>query len=230
MQPTSLDILFQERHTIASKYITGCGIEIGALHTPLQLSATATVRYLDRMDVDQLRQQYPELEAYQLVPVDIVDDGETLGTLPDAGEDFVIASHFLEHCQNPILAIENMLRVIKPGGILFLVAPDKRHTFDKDRPVTPYTHLIHDYTRGPEWSRRAHYEEWVRLIGQVSDEQEIVKQAEELMAVNYSIHFHVWTPVEIHELFLYLQKRYLFETELIMRNVNEIICVIRKSS
>ena len=101
--------------------------------------------------------------------VDIVDDGERLETIGDLTQDFVIANHFIEHSQNPIGAIENMLRVLKHGGILYLAVPDKRYTFDIDRPVTTIEHLLQDYEQGPQWSKRQHFEEWSRFIDKIVD-------------------------------------------------------------
>jgi predicted SAM-dependent methyltransferase len=69
------------------------------------------------MSASQLKQTYPELGDYGLVEVDIVDDGENLSSVLDASVDFIIANHMIEHCQNPIFAIENWLRVLKLGGI-----------------------------------------------------------------------------------------------------------------
>lgn len=34
--------------------------------------------------------------------------------------DFVIANHFLEHSEDPILTIKNMLRIVRPDGIIYL--------------------------------------------------------------------------------------------------------------
>ena len=62
--------------------------------------------------------------------MDVIDNGETLQTLPDARQDFVVANHFLEHCQDPIGTIVNHFRVLKPGGVLFMAVPDKRWSFD----------------------------------------------------------------------------------------------------
>ena len=62
---------------------------------------------------------------------------ESLATIPDGSQDFVIADHFIEHCQDPISALTIHFRVLKTGGILYMAVPDKRFTFDKDRPVTP---------------------------------------------------------------------------------------------
>jgi len=221
--------IFGERNDIIKLYIKmGDGIEIGALHNPVQVPCGVTVRYVDRLNVEQLRQQYPELNTKPLVKIDILADGERLETIEDTSQDFVIANHFLEHCQNPILAIENMLRVIKSGGILFLAIPDKRYTFDIDRPVTPYEHLVEDYVAGSEMSQREHFEDWARLVNKLTDTLEIEKQVTNLMRINYSIHFHVWTETEMIELLLKLKRKYAFEVELIYRNSAEMIIVLRK--
>ena len=73
----------------------------------------------------------------------MIDDGETLATVPDSPRDFVIANHFIEHTEDPIAhAAATTLRVLRPGGVLYMAVPDKRFTFDVDRPVTPLEHLV----------------------------------------------------------------------------------------
>ncbi|MBW8051172.1 MAG: methyltransferase domain-containing protein [Cytophagales bacterium] len=140
-----------DRESIANLYLTGNGIEIGALHLPLKVPPSASVKYVDILPKSELEKHYPELlKDYELVEVDIVDDGEYLIKIQNSSLNFVIACHFLEHCQNPIAAVENFLRVLKPGGILYLAVPDKRYTFDKDRPITSFEHLLKDYEEGPE--------------------------------------------------------------------------------
>ena len=220
---------WEERSRLAEPYLKGKGLEIGALHNPLKLPPGVQVQYLDRMTLEQLRAEYPELRSEKLVTVDIVDDGEKLAKVQNATQDFVIANHFLEHCQNPILAIENMFRAIKAGGILFLAVPDKRYTFDVNRPLTPYSHLLRDYNEGPEWSRRMHFEEWVRFVEKNQDEEAINKRTGELMKTDYSIHYHVWTQTELIELFLNLKPRMGFDFELISKNGAEVVMVLRKA-
>ena len=219
-----------DRDAIARAYIRGTGIEIGALHNPLRVPASANVRYVDRMPVSELREHYPELAAEKLVDVDVVDDGERLATLASETQDFVIANHFLEHCQNPLLALENMLRVLKHGGVLYLAVPDKRFTFDADRPVTPLEHLRRDYEEGPEWSRRQHFEEWVQLVNRVSDPERASEETERLVEQNYSIHFHVWTPLRFVELLLYCRRELglPLELEAMQQNGIEFIVVLAK--
>lgn len=218
------------RRQIASRYLSGSGIEIGALHSPLEVPANAIVQYVDRMTVADLRKQYRELAEYELVEVDIIDDGETLPSIADASVDFIIANHMIEHCQNPIGTIEHHLRVLKPGGILYMAVPDKRYTFDRDRPVTSLEHLIQD-AKGPEWSMRSHFEEWNRLVNKVPEEQ-VATSTQHLIDINYSIHFHVWTQVEFLELLLYCRNKLssTFEIELLQKNGIEFITILRRMS
>src|SRR5215210_513324 len=101
------------------RYLRGSGLEIGALHMPLRVARGVRVRYVDRLDVDGLRMHYPELAEHDLVDVDIVADGESLGSVADGSQDFVIANHFLEHTQNPIATVESHLRVLRPDGVIY---------------------------------------------------------------------------------------------------------------
>jgi SAM-dependent methyltransferase len=100
------------------------------------------------MHAQELREHYPELNGLPLEEVDILDDGERLGTISDGSLDFVIANHFLEHCKDPLLTLSYFARVLRPGGIVYLAVPDKRHTFDVDRPVTSLDNLFRDHTEG----------------------------------------------------------------------------------
>ncbi len=217
------------RRYVSRLYIEGSGIEIGALHAPLEVLPPARVRYVDRMSAADLRTQYPELNAYALVEADIIDDGEHLETIADGSQDFVISSHFLEHCQDTIGAVKTMLRVLKPGGIAYCAVPDKRQTFDRNRPVTSFEHLVRDHVEGPAWSRERHFEEWVTLGEDVNTRGKTVR---ELMEMDYSIHYHVWTHGGLLELFAKLQEQIGldFEIEAVVRNWIEVIFVLRKNA
>lgn len=217
------------RREIASHYLSGHGIEIGALHSPLEIPTNAKVRYVDRMPVDELRKQYPELAECELVEINIIDDGENLLSVADSSVDFVIANHMIEHCQNPIGTIKQHFRVLKPGGILYMAVPDMRYTFDCDRPITSLEHLKRDYTDGPTWSMNSHFEEWSRLVNKVPEYQ-VATSVKHLININYSIHFHVWTQVEFLELLLFCRNQYFtFEIELLQKNGIEFIAIMRKT-
>jgi SAM-dependent methyltransferase len=217
------------RKRIANRYLSGDGIEIGALHNPLPVPRSARVRYVDRLPVSELRAHYPELDYEPLVPVDIVDDGERLATIPDSSLDFVVANHFLEHTQDPVGTLLNAFRVLRPAGVLYLAVPDKRYTFDRDRAVTPLDHLLRDFQEGPEISRRDHFEEWARLVEGVP-EDDVGRRAEQLMEQDYGIHYHVWTRREMLELLTAVRDRFDldFDVELIKPIKHEVVLVLRK--
>ncbi len=189
-----------DREALAAHYLRGAGLEIGALHNPLRVPRGVHVRYVDRMTREDLRTHYPELANRALVHVDIVDDGERLTSVQDASQDFVIANHFFEHCEDPLRTLTHLLRVLRPGGVLFMCVPDKRFTFDATRSVTPFAHIARDYAEGPAWSRAAHFLEWVTHVEHVADPVAAGARAQQLMAQGYSIHYHVWTLEDLMDL------------------------------
>jgi SAM-dependent methyltransferase len=221
--------LFDVRDFIAGLYVQGAGLEIGALHSPIRVGPAATVRYVDRLPVADLRRLYPELDAHTLVEPDVIDNGERLDTIDDASQDFVIGNHFLEHCEDPIGALMTMLRVLKPGGVIYMAVPDKRFTFDHRRPITTLDHLVRDHEEGPAWSRRGHFEEWVTLGEDISTQGMTV---EHLLEIDYSIHFHVWTQFELAEFFAFVKRQYdlPFTIELLYMNLVEVIFILRKDA
>jgi SAM-dependent methyltransferase len=226
-------VYFDARRELASRYLFGQGLEIGALHQPLTMPAGVTVRYVDRKSIGDLRAEYPELEDWNFTEVDVLDDGELLSTIADESQDFIVANHFLEHCENPIGTMLNHLGKLRPGGILFYAVPDKRFTFDFRRPVTPLEHMIADAEYGPEHSRREHYDEWVRLVdvkpGETDDQANV--RARELERIADSIHMHVWTQAEFLQLIVATRERCDrgFEIEAAARQQIEFMVVLRKN-
>ena len=217
------------RRTLSDAYLTGDGIEVGALHQPLWTPPAARVRYVDRYDVDGLRAHYPELREFDLVTVDVIDDGERLDRFADDSLDFVICNHMLEHCENPLGTIRSHLRRVRPGGVLYYAVPDKRRTFDVGRDVTPFDHLVDDDRHGPDRSRHAHYREWSLLVNHLPA-ADAEAEAERLDRMNYSIHFHVWDDTAFRQ-FVRQAQLYLgnaFSVEAIVQNQFEAIAVLRK--
>jgi predicted SAM-dependent methyltransferase len=227
---TTSDRPMRNRKLVAATVLRGKGIEVGALHEPLVVPPWIAVRYVDRLSVAELRAHYPELDALPLVEPDIIDNGEALPTVPDRSEDFLIANHFIEHCEDPIGALTNFCRVVRPGGTIYLAVPDKRHTFDKTRALTPFEHLVRDHEEGPDWSRRDHYHEVVTVTESVAEEERIRARLDDLMGKRYSIHFHVWTHTSFLVFLCATAERYQlpFEIELAMRNGMESIFVLRR--
>lgn len=222
--------MLQRRRALSNKYLTGQGIEVGALHYPLEVSEKVSVRYIDRLSNEELRPLYPELSEFSLVPVDIIDDGEKLSRIEDESLDFIIANHMLEHCENPLGTIRNHLRKIRSAGILYYAIPDQRYGFDLNRPLTSFTHCVQDDRRGPEASRQDHFHEWSRLVNKKTSPEDVHAEARRLMELNYSIHFHVWNSMTFNE-FLLETQAYLKRTFRVIhfeQNDTEIIAVLKK--
>jgi len=215
------------RQELLHKYIKGSGIEIGALHNPSAVPTDIKVKYIDRLPVSELRRQYPELADKPLVQVDIIDDGERLTSVANSSQDFIIANHFLEHCQDPIGTLKTFHRVLVIGGIAFIAVPDKLHSFDINRPITPLWHLRLDHAIGPWLSRKTHFKEWAVLVNR-APKSEAEKQSKKLMEGAYSIHFHVWDEPAIKKFFEYICTKVGFKLEIIQRNDTEIIVILLK--
>jgi SAM-dependent methyltransferase len=182
------------RDDLAQRYLHGEGIEIGALNIPQRVPPDVRVRYVDHASGAELRQIYAHelaLHNWPLVEPDVVDDGERLTKFADASLDFVIANHMLEHAEDPVETLHHFLRVLRPGGILFLTLPDARHTFDGRRPRTTIEHLLRDHREGPEVSRSEHYEQWARIVESVPEDR-IAERVERFRAEATRNHFHVW--------------------------------------
>ena len=225
------EAMLARRRAVSQRFLAGDGIEIGALHHPLWVDPErARVRYVDRFTVPVLRQHYPELSAYELAPVDVVDDGERLATFGDGSLDFIIGNHMLEHCENPLGTMRAHLSKVRPGGIVYYAVPDKRFSFDLDRPLTPWEHLERDDREGPAESRRGHFEDWARLVNKHERPEDAAANVRDLLALNYSIHFHVWDEAAFTD-FLARARAYLhqpFTVEHLSRNDTEMLAVLRR--
>lgn len=137
--------------------LSGRGLEVGALDQPAPLPGGCSVTYCDAISHEQAAQLFPELDPGGFTRVDhLCDlDKEGLEGLASDTYDFVVFNHVVEHIANPIRAIEELVRVARPGGLLVISAPDKEYTFDKNRASTPFDHL---------------YQEWQEGVTEVSDE------------------------------------------------------------
>lgn len=140
--------------------------------------------------------------------VDFLSDARAL-PLADHTLDYLCSSHVLEHLADPIAALHEWHRVLRPGGCLYLVVPDRRFTFDEPRPVTPIEHLLRDFTEGATFERNEpHIDEfvfqtdWSRLHPEIQVEQRAEHQHQvrngyrrDLAAGrSIDIHFHTFTP------------------------------------
>jgi SAM-dependent methyltransferase len=217
------------RRELATRFLTGAGLEVGALQRRLPVPDHCSVKYVDRLPLEELLAHYPELRGLPIQAPDLIDDGETLSKVESGSVDFVVANHLLEHCENPVQTIENFLRTLKVGGILFMGVPDKRFTFDIDRPVTPYAVLAETYREGRRRNRESLYWEWAKHVAGASP-PEVDQVARKLLAERYSIHFNVWALEDLLEFIAGCRREFglPFRLEWITCSENEVIVILRK--
>lgn len=90
-------------------------------------------------------------------------EANNLESIPDENYDFLLASHCLEHCANTLKTVKEWLRVVKKGGVILLVLPDKRFTFDRNRPITTFEHLVDDLRNEIDEADLTHLTEILKL-------------------------------------------------------------------
>ena len=90
-------------------------------------------------------------------------DASDLHPIPSSQYDFILASHCLEHIANPLRALAEWKRVLKPGGYLLLILPHKDETFDWRRPTTELAHMTADYESGIGEDDLTHLPEILKL-------------------------------------------------------------------
>ena len=213
--------------------LRGEGLEIGALAHPIRLDPTrARARYVDCLDLQGLRKNYPELKEERIVTPDHVIPGERLKGIPRGSQDFVVASHVLEHLEDPLGALAGWHRHLRPGGLLYLAVPDKRFTRDRERPRTTLAHLVRDHRDGGAGSRVDH----VKAFGQahlgLETEEELRGFLKRVNDIDYKVHFHVWIPDDVQEILQHMGKKMNlpWKLEEMVETDHEVILLARKAA
>jgi SAM-dependent methyltransferase len=177
-----------------ARHLIGTGLELGALHSPFTapLSAIDT-KYVDRWTPEEAKELFPELGEVDFAAADhIVDlNTEKLSAIGDGTQDFVVASHVLEHVANPLALLVEMHRVLRPGGTAIVLLPDMRRTSDRFRQPTTVEHLVDEYERDVQEVDEAHLADYARDVMQFKGEG---AEREEFLArlAQRSIHVHMW--------------------------------------
>jgi SAM-dependent methyltransferase len=92
-----------------------------------------------------------------------IGEGADLCTISSEKYDFVLSSHMLEHTANPLRALIEWRRVLRPGGALVLVVPARDGAFDHRRPITTLAHLIEDFEKNVSEDDLTHLAEVLQL-------------------------------------------------------------------
>ncbi|WP_164479415.1 class I SAM-dependent methyltransferase [Methylocystis rosea] len=113
----------------------GKGLEVGPSYNPLApKNGGWNVDVVDHLDAEGLRKKYAawSVDTSKIEDVDYVIENQTLFDAiqkPDE-YDFIIASNVIEHTADLVGFLRDCQRLLKRGGVLSLVVPDKRYCFD----------------------------------------------------------------------------------------------------
>ena len=92
----------------ATRYFVGTGIDVGGGQDSLALY----------VELFPLIRNVVIYDAPQ-------GDAQKLANVDDGAFDFLFSSHCMEHMRNPVEALGNWIRVVKPGGHLVISIPDE---------------------------------------------------------------------------------------------------------
>lgn len=77
----------------------------------------------------------------------IINDAVDISNVENEYYDFVFSSHCLEHIANPLKAINEQLRIIKNGGYIITIVPEKSECFDHKRNYSKFSTLLSQYEK-----------------------------------------------------------------------------------
>lgn len=125
-----------------------------------QLAALDTLDYAERTIWSQAAEELPgEIGIRHRV----IAEAGRLTEVPEDAYDALLASHVLEHLADPLTALREWRRVVRPGGHVLLIVPHRDGTFDHRRPVTTLEHLRADAERHTPEGDTTHLEEIISM-------------------------------------------------------------------
>jgi SAM-dependent methyltransferase len=183
--------------------INSLGLEIGALDKPAALRSVGRVYYADYASVAELRRNHaetPTVDKDNIVDVDFVTGGHPLSQVipEDLCFDYVVASHVAEHVPDLISWLADLGQVVKPGGIVSLIIPNKEFTFDIKRTVSEEKDVFSSYvtqqTRPSPMQVFDHFRWYWRDGREVYSRSHALDQARRAMREYVDCHCWVFTP------------------------------------
>ncbi|HTF69598.1 MAG TPA: class I SAM-dependent methyltransferase [Edaphobacter sp.] len=131
-------------------------------------------------------------------------DGSDLVDVQNSSFDVILSAHNLEHFANPVKALKEWQRVLKPNGALILVLPNYRETFDHLRLPTKVNHMFDDYEQNTGEDDLSHLPEILEKHDLKRDpaagsKQEFHRRSLDNL-LNRCLHHHVFDEHNSHEL------------------------------
>ncbi len=160
----------------------------------------------------------------------ILSEATDIDRHTDAKYDALLSCHSLEHTANPMKALLAWGKVLKRDGVLLLVLPEARSSFDQGRAVTTIEHLMDDFTNNIGEDDETHFPDILEnynldLDPWVNSREEL----EDLLRRNIDVrgaHHHVFDLPLSHTM-LEKAKFSVLHSEVILQS--HIVLVARKS-
>jgi SAM-dependent methyltransferase len=141
------------------------------------------------------------------VGTQFINEATQLKNIQSHSYDFLISSNCLEHVANPLKALEEWKRVVKPRGYLLLALPRKESNFDHQRPVTKFDHILDDYNTKITEHDLTHLDEILKLHDLSRDHASINNDYFKSRSLNNfqnrCLHHHVFDMPLIEKIFDY---------------------------
>ncbi len=176
------------------------GVEIGAFKTPIP---GITPVYVDRFS-DYANE--PTMAEYFGDAADL--------PFVDSSLNYVATSHVIEHVANPLSAFLEWYRVLRDGGIIYMVVPNRLAVFDRSRALTPVDHMVEDFQNQVTQCDGTHIHDFVNNVewhefSPATAKSNVAKEREKLLKAyenaiasgsEVNIHFHTFEPDSMAEL------------------------------
>lgn len=139
------------RQHIRRRVGTGTALEIGASYGPILPKKDGfRVTTVNHLTAAELRAKYAHLGSAvdAIEPVDYVwREGPLHRVFPRHSFDAVVSSHLLEHQPDLLGFLQDCSELLRPGGEVLSIVPDKRFCFDYFQPLTDVASVIRSHQR-----------------------------------------------------------------------------------
>jgi SAM-dependent methyltransferase len=216
------------------------GLEIGPLTSPVVNKSNGHIYYIDHMSQEELKEKYKNepVNLDEIVPIDFVLKNNSIEQAINGKKfDYVIASHVIEHIPDTVSWLKDISSVLRSGGILSLVIPDKRFTFDIfrqstkpsevigayiDKTTKPTSAMIYDYGSKyakdidtvSVWNDRDYYTKRPPTLRWTEQEAIDMCEVNALPEGYIDCHCHVYTPESFLAIIKELTKHKLIDFEI----------------
>lgn len=146
-------------------------------------------------------------------------DATDLSSITSEKYEFLLSCNVLEHIANPLKALHEWKRIIKPGGSLLLILPRKESNFDHNRKITSFEHLVDNYNNNVDERDLSSLQEILKYHDLSLDPEAGNKEMFEMRSKNNfenrALHHHVFDMALLKQIYQYLEFEILLSNTLL---------------